>query len=48
MKGCATTRPQLAEELTGRMAIAYLADQELFHDLASGTFVLASTVPERV
>ena len=38
----------LVEELTGRKVIAYLTDQELFPDLASVTFVLASTVPERV
>jgi uncharacterized protein YbcI len=38
----------LVEELTGRKVIAYLTDQALSPDLASLTFVLASSVPERV
>ncbi|HVD57919.1 MAG TPA: DUF2294 domain-containing protein [Thermoleophilaceae bacterium] len=43
MRGDATA---LVEELTGRKVIAYLTDQELFPDLASVTFALASTTPE--
>jgi len=38
----------LVEELTGRKVIAYLTDQEVCPDLASLTFALASTVPDRV
>jgi uncharacterized protein YbcI len=38
----------LVEELTGTKVIAYLTDQELFPDLASVTFALASSAPERV
>jgi uncharacterized protein YbcI len=38
----------LVEELTGRKVTAYLTDQALSPDRASLTFVLASSVPERV